>query len=220
MPPLGPCHTTSRELPISWPACIPNCSRRSVCWIPSAHCRHLWRPNHRTNHHGKHSVQRRLHSHAGICPTPSPNGGADQIPRTLRGTRGPAMKLPIPAPRRITQPVVPAPGKLTLSGWRIHRQGPQDVSRADGSPGRHPLESGAVEANSNSVRIITSRTFPTLKQFASQNLWSWMPYQLRLENVRYETDTNRNLRIVLTPDKRAAAELPDHVRPVGQARRP
>ena len=112
-----------------------------------------------------------------------------------------------PGAEAIPQPLTPVPVPASSPDDQLIAKVRKMYQGQAGSMEDHPLKVERVEADSNTVRVITSRTFPGLKQFASQSLWSWMPYQLRLENARFEIDTNRNLRVVLTPDKRAAADL-------------
>ncbi len=66
------------------------------------------------------------------------------------------------------------------------------------------LEVEKLELSTNSVRVVTRRTFASLKELLSQNAYSWEPTLLMSENVRFETDTNRNLRITFMPSGEAA----------------
>lgn len=61
----------------------------------------------------------------------------------------------------------------------------------------------AVDVTSNSVRIVTSRAFGSLKELLSENLWSWGPTLLMFEDARFETDTNGQFRVTFTPAKGA-----------------
>lgn len=60
-----------------------------------------------------------------------------------------------------------------------------------------------VEVSSNSVRLVTTRSYASLKELFSQNPYTWAPTALMFENARVETDTNRNLRITFTPNQAA-----------------
>lgn len=60
-----------------------------------------------------------------------------------------------------------------------------------------------VEVSTNSVRVVTSRSFPSIKDLLSQNPYTWGPNVLMFEDARFEIDTNRNLRITFTPSQSA-----------------
>jgi len=60
-----------------------------------------------------------------------------------------------------------------------------------------------VEVSSNSVRIVTSRTFSSLIDLASENVGGWGPNfaMLEFENARFEIDASKQLRLTLNPSK-------------------
>jgi hypothetical protein len=58
-----------------------------------------------------------------------------------------------------------------------------------------------LDATSNSVRVVVSRTFASLKELAGQNLWSWGPSLLMAEDARFEIDSNQQFRVTFTPSK-------------------
>ncbi len=62
----------------------------------------------------------------------------------------------------------------------------------------------AVEVSSNSVRLVTTRTYASLKELLSQSPYTWGPTALMFEDARVEIDTNHNLRITFTPNQAAA----------------
>ena len=57
---------------------------------------------------------------------------------------------------------------------------------------------GTVEISTNTVRVVASRAFSSLKDLLSQNPYTWGPSVLMAENARFEIDTNHNLRISFT----------------------
>jgi len=61
----------------------------------------------------------------------------------------------------------------------------------------------SVEVSTNSVRVMTSRSFASIKELLSEHPYTWGPNALMLENVRFELDTNRNLRITFIPNQSA-----------------
>ncbi len=60
-----------------------------------------------------------------------------------------------------------------------------------------------IETSTNTVRLVSSRTFPSLKDLLSENVYGWGPTLLMIQEARFEMDTNRNLRISLTGAKEA-----------------
>jgi hypothetical protein len=62
----------------------------------------------------------------------------------------------------------------------------------------------AIEISTNSVRMVTSRSFASIKELLSESVYSWGPSFLMFGNARFELDTNRNLRITFTPNERSA----------------
>jgi hypothetical protein len=56
-----------------------------------------------------------------------------------------------------------------------------------------------VAVSSNSVQMITSQSFSSVKALLSENIYSWGPNALMFEKARFELDTNHNLRITFTP---------------------
>jgi hypothetical protein len=58
-----------------------------------------------------------------------------------------------------------------------------------------------LEVTTNSVRVVIRRSFGSLKELLSEGVYSWGPSLLIFEDGRFETDTNRNLRITFTPAK-------------------
>src|ERR1041385_623322 len=52
-----------------------------------------------------------------------------------------------------------------------------------------------IELTTNSVRVIMTRSFSSLKALLSENIYTWAPNILMLQSARFEMDTNRNLRI-------------------------
>jgi len=107
----------------------------------------------------------------------------------------------------VQPPVIPLPEQSPSPDADLISKVRKMYQARSGSAEENEAKVERVEVGSNTVRVVTSRTFATLKQLASQSPWSWAPYQLRLDNALFETDTNRNLRVVLTTDKRAAADL-------------
>jgi hypothetical protein len=65
------------------------------------------------------------------------------------------------------------------------------------------LKIETVDISTNSVRLVTSRSFASIKELLSQNPYTWGPNALMFENARFELDTNRNLRITFTPNQGA-----------------
>ena len=66
------------------------------------------------------------------------------------------------------------------------------------------IEIEKIEATTNSVRLVTRRGFGSLKELLGENAYSWGPNLLMYDEVRFETDTNRNLRITFSPSQGAA----------------
>src|SRR6266487_3499319 len=58
-----------------------------------------------------------------------------------------------------------------------------------------------LEVTTNSVRMVTSRSFGSLRELLGESPWSWGPSQLMIENARFEMDTNGLLRITFTPSQ-------------------
>jgi len=61
-----------------------------------------------------------------------------------------------------------------------------------------------VEVSTNSVRVVTRRGFGSLRELLSENAHFWGPSLLMYDEARFETDTNRNLRITFSPAQGAA----------------
>lgn len=61
-----------------------------------------------------------------------------------------------------------------------------------------------LEVTTNTVRMVTSQSFDSLKELFGQNLHSWGPTELLFENARLETDTNRLLRLTFVPHSTSA----------------
>lgn len=59
----------------------------------------------------------------------------------------------------------------------------------------------SLEVTTNSVRVVMSQSFGSLKDLLGENPWSWGPSLLMIENTRIETDTNGLLRVTFTPSK-------------------
>jgi hypothetical protein len=74
--------------------------------------------------------------------------------------------------------------------------------RADGGSDA-ALSIRSVEVLTNSVRILTSRSFASIKELLSEHPYTWGPNALMFENARFELDTNHNLRITFTPNQSA-----------------
>jgi hypothetical protein len=62
----------------------------------------------------------------------------------------------------------------------------------------------AVEISSNTVRIVTSSSFGSLKELLSESAYSWGPSLLMVQSARLEMDTNRNLMLTFAPNRDAA----------------
>jgi hypothetical protein len=56
----------------------------------------------------------------------------------------------------------------------------------------------SIQVATNTVRIVTTRSFATLKDLISENPYSWSPMILMLSNARAEIDTNHNFRLTLS----------------------
>ena len=61
----------------------------------------------------------------------------------------------------------------------------------------------SVDVSSNDVRIVTTRSFDSLKELFSQSPYTWGPTILMFEDAVIELDTNRNLRLTFTPNQAA-----------------
>lgn len=58
-----------------------------------------------------------------------------------------------------------------------------------------------VEVSSNSVRLVTTRSYTSLKELLSQSPYTWGPTALMFEDARVEIDTNHNFRLSFTPNQ-------------------
>ncbi|MCX6925639.1 MAG: hypothetical protein NT154_20875, partial [Verrucomicrobia bacterium] len=70
-----------------------------------------------------------------------------------------------------------------------------------GMGGNEMGEVDQVEATTNSVRLVTRRSFASLKELLGQHVYSWGPSIMMFEEARFEIDTNRNVRLTLTPSQ-------------------
>lgn len=69
-----------------------------------------------------------------------------------------------------------------------------------------------VKVTSNTVEIVTSQRFPSLKDLLSQHLYNWGPSMLMVQNARAELDTNKNLRLTFSVPPEAARHLKEAAR--------
>lgn len=67
-----------------------------------------------------------------------------------------------------------------------------------------PMKLEGLEVSSNSVCLVTTRSFASLKELFSHNPYTWGPTVLMFEDARAELDTNQNLRITFTPNQTSA----------------
>jgi hypothetical protein len=56
-----------------------------------------------------------------------------------------------------------------------------------------------VEVSTNSVGVVTSSSFASIKDLLSQSSYNWGPNALMFENARFEIDAIHNLCITFTP---------------------
>ena len=100
------------------------------------------------------------------------------------------------------QPSKPAPKALTneelIAKLREMYQQRPDLSE------EAALKIETVEVSTNSVRIVTTRSFASIKELLSENPYTWGPNALMFENARFELATNGNLRVTFTPNQGAA----------------
>jgi hypothetical protein len=62
----------------------------------------------------------------------------------------------------------------------------------------------SIDLTSNSVHIVSTRAFPSLKDLLGANVYLWGPGILMPESARIETDTNQNLRITFASNPQTA----------------
>ncbi len=105
----------------------------------------------------------------------------------------------VPAP---SQPAKPE--QKTLTDEELASKTREMYQQRNGMGGEAGSEIEKLEVSTNSVRLVTWRGFASLKELLSENIYSWGPTLLMFEEARFETDTNRNLRITFTPSQNAA----------------
>lgn len=104
---------------------------------------------------------------------------------------------PPPAPASKPDEKAPADDELAAKIREMYRQRPDFGEDTI-------LKLEKVDGSTNSLRVVTTRSFPSLPDLLSQSPWSWGPTVLMFENARFELDTNRNFRLTFVPSKEAA----------------
>ena len=89
--------------------------------------------------------------------------------------------------------------KVKLRAW--HEQRGEYSDAEDNSR----LET--IEVSTNSVRLVTTRTFGTLSEMFGSGLWGWAPTFLVLEDARFATKTNGQFEVSFSPAKMDARYL-------------
>jgi len=69
------------------------------------------------------------------------------------------------------------------------------------------LKVETVEVSSNSVLLVTTASFASLKDLLSESPYSWGPAILMFEEARAEIDTNHNFRMTFTPNRMTSRYL-------------
>ena len=136
-----------------------------------------------------------------VQPRPSLEAQAAAWERQSKMAEGPDSEEenapPAPPPAAKAEPKKLTDEQLAAKLREMYQQ-------ANGVGDNARLEVEKLELTTNSVRVVTRRTFASLKELLSQHASSWEPTLLMSENVRFETDTNRNLRITFMPSGDAA----------------
>lgn len=102
---------------------------------------------------------------------------------------------PAPAPKTETKPL--SDQELAAKLREMNEERPEP-----GEGGPRTIDS--LEVLSNSVRIVATRSFASLKDLLGEGVWNWGPIALMVEDARFEIDTNQQLRITFIPSKEAA----------------
>lgn len=96
------------------------------------------------------------------------------------------------------------PEKKSLTNEELASKLRQMYQQQAGSEEGEAIKLAAMDISSNSVRLVTSRSFASLKELLSQNPYTWGPNVLMFEDARLEVDTNHNLRLTFNSSRFAA----------------
>jgi len=97
-------------------------------------------------------------------------------------------------------PAPPQPAKpeqKTLSNEELAAKLREMYQQRSNFGGEDGLKIEKLEVSTNTVQLVTQRDFASLKELLSESVHSWG--LLSYDEVRFETDTNRNLRISFHP---------------------
>jgi hypothetical protein len=104
----------------------------------------------------------------------------------------------------IASPQPPKSGRKPLADEELAKKVREMYQQRSDSEEDAAVKLAAVEISTNNVRVVTTRSFASLKELFSQSPYTWGPTALMFEDARIELDTNHNLRITFTPNQASA----------------